>query len=197
MLARRPLLDTLRVAVTLAVAAFVLGALALVFAGTRDALVPATLLVVPGNLVHADGSLSPRLEARCTRALELWRAGAAPVLFVSGGVEPNDMDEAACMKRWLLARGVADSAVVADSLGVNSWRTARNAAAWLRAHGRTGAIVVTQGFHVPRMRLACARAGIAPLGQAHARFFEMRDFYSIARELPGLARYATRPAHED
>ncbi len=80
---------------------------------------------------------------------------------------------------------------------MNSWRTARNAAAWLRAHGRTGAIVVTQGFHVPRMRLACARAGIAPLGQAHARFFEMRDFYSIAREPPGFARYATRPAHED
>lgn len=190
-------LRALRDAVTLCVAAFVLAGLALVFAGTRDTIVPASLIVVPGNLVHADGSLSPRLEARCARALEVWRAGAAPVLFVSGGIEPGGLDEATCMKRWLLARGVPDSAIVTDSLGVNSWRTARNAAAWLRAHDGRGAIVVTQGFHVPRMRLACARAGIAPLGQAHARFFEMRDFYSIARELPGLARYATRPASED
>ena len=190
-------LRALRDAVTLCVAAFVLAGLALVFVGTRDAIVPAALIVVPGNLVHADGSLSPRLEARCARAFEVWRGGAAPVLFVSGGIEPGGLDEAACMKRWLLARGVPDSAIVTDSLGANSWRTARNAAAWLRAHGGRGAIVVTQGFHVPRMRLACARAGITPLGQAHARFFEMRDFYSIARELPGLARYATRSASED
>ena len=187
----------IRNAVAILAAAFLVCALALVFAGTRDRLVPAALLVVPGNLVHADGSLSPRLEARCAKALELWRAGAAPVLFVSGGVEANGRDEAACMKRWLLARGVPDSAVVADSLGVNSWRTARNAAAWLAAHERCGAVVVTQGFHVPRMALACRRAGIAPVGQAHARFFEARDLYSIARELPGLLRYATRPATGD
>lgn len=190
-------LRTLRAAAALLVAAFLACALALVFAGTRDAIVPASLIVVPGNLVHADGSLSPRLEARCARALEVWRSGAAPVLFVSGGIEPGGLDEAACMKRWLLARGVPDTAVVADSLGVNSWRTARNAAAWLGAHDRHGVVVVTQGFHVPRMALACRRAGIAPVGQAHARFFEPRDFYSIARELPGLVRYATRPASEE
>ncbi|MFN8588723.1 MAG: YdcF family protein [Candidatus Eisenbacteria bacterium] len=192
-----PDLRGLRNAVALVAAAFGVSALALVFAGTRDRLVPAALLVVPGNLVHADGTLSPRLEARCAKALELWRAGAAPVLFVSGGVEPNGMDEAACMKHWLTAHGVPDSAVVADPLGANSWRTARNAAAWLSAHDRHGAVVVTQGFHVPRMALACRRAGIAPVGQAHARFFEPRDVYSIARELPGLLRYATRPARED
>ncbi len=187
----------IRNAVALVAAALLVYALALVFAGTRDRLVPAALLVVPGNLVHTDGSLSPRLEARCARALELWRAGAAPVVFVSGGVEPNGMDEAACMRRWLASHGVPDSAIVADSLGDDSWHTARNAAAWLRAHDRRGAIVVTQGFHVPRMALSCRRAGIAPVGQAHARFFEPRDFYSIARELPGLVRYATRPATED
>lgn len=183
-------------AAALCVAAFVLCGVALVVAGTRESIARASLIIVPGNTVHPDSSLSPRLAARCRRALELHRAGYAPVIFASGGVEPGGLDESALMKRWFVMHGVPDSAVVTDSLGINSWHTARNAAAWLQANGRGpgGAMVVTQGFHVPRMRLACERAGIEPVYWSHARFWEPRDFYSIAREIPGLVSYAIRPA---
>lgn len=190
-------LRTLLNAAALCVAAFVLCGLALVITGTRESIAVADLIIVPGNTVFPDSSLSPRLEARCRRALELHRAGYAPVIFASGGIEPGGLDESALMKRWFLSQGVADSAVVTDSLGANSWLTARNAARWLLAHDRRSALVVTQGFHVPRMRLACARAGIAPVYWSHARFREMRDLYSIARELPGLVSYAVRPSEED
>lgn len=177
--------------------AFVAACALLVALGLADHPGHAAIAIVPGNTVRADGRLSGRLESRCRRALEVWRTGWAPVLFVSGAVGHEGQDEAAAMKRWLLARGVPDSAVVTDSRGDNSWLTARHARAWLDAHGGGGAIIVTQGFHVPRMRLACSRAGIRPIYWTHSRFFEPRDFYSIAREIPGLGWYAIRPADRD
>lgn len=190
---RRALRRLARTAAFLA-AAYACAGLALVGVGVVDRPGRAALIVVPGNLVHADGRLSGRLESRCVRALRAWRDGLAPRLFVSGGVTPDGRDEAAAMRRWFVARGVPDSAIVVDREGANSWRTARHARRWLREHRARGVVVVTQGFHVPRMRLACARAGIAPVHTLHSRFFELRDFYSIARELPGLVSYAIRPA---
>jgi uncharacterized SAM-binding protein YcdF (DUF218 family) len=191
------LIRTIVRAAALLAAAFVCACLLVVAVGIQDRPGHADLIVVPGNLVHGDGSMSLRLESRCTRALQAWRDGLAPRLFVSGGVTPDGRDEAATMRRWFLARGVPDSALVVDRLGSNSWHTARNARRWLDAHGAHGVVIVTQGFHVPRMRLACARSGIAPIFWLHSHFFEREDFYSIAREIPGLAFYAVRPANED
>ena len=94
------------------------------------------------------------------------------------------------MREWLLAHGVPDSAIVRDSLGLDSRRTAANAAAWMRAHGMRSAVVVTQYFHVARARMACQRAGIAVVGANAPAWFELRDLYSIAREVVALPVYA-------
>ncbi len=63
---------------------------------------------------------------------------------------------------------------------------------YLAAHHLHSAMIVTQGFHVPRTRFAFARVGITRLAWVHARFWEPRDLYSIARELPALVKYAVR-----
>jgi uncharacterized SAM-binding protein YcdF (DUF218 family) len=60
-------------------------------------------------------------------------------------------------------------------------RTARNTA--------KSALVVTRYLHIPRSRYALQRAGIHRVSTAHARFFEARDVYSIARELVVLPAY--------
>lgn len=192
--ALRTILKLLRAAAML-VAAFLCACLLLVAVGTHDRPGRADLIVVPGNLVFPDSSLSPRLESRCTRALQAFRDGLGPRLFLSGGIT-LDGDEAGSMRRWFLARGVPDSAMIVDRLGTTSWQTARNARRWLTAHGAHSALIVTQGFHVPRMRLACARAGIHDIYWLHSHFFERRDYASIAREVFGLAFYAIRPGME-
>ena len=53
-------------------------------------------------------------------------------------------------------------------------------------------MVVSQYFHVPRMRLALERAGVTPVYSAHAQYFELRDVYSIAREVVGYGVYLLR-----
>ena len=153
----------------------------------------ADVAVVLGNTVAADGKPSPRLAARLDRACDCVAAERCKIVFVSGGVDPDGHDEAVVMRDYLLARGVPAARIVVDSLGNDSWATARHASAYMREHGYTSALAVTQYFHVPRTMLALKRQGVAQVGGASPRFFEARDLYSILRELPALAWYAVRP----
>ena len=101
------------------------------------------------------------------------------------------------MKRYLITSGIPARAIVTDSLGVDSWQTVLHARAWLTAHRQRGVLLVSQGYHVPRLRLACHRLGVRPVYWVHARFWEARDLFSLAREGAGLIKYALRPAQAE
>ena len=154
---------------------------------------PADMAIVLGNTVLPNGQPSPRLAARLDRAYDCYAAEQCHTLFVSGGIDPAGADEAAVMRGYLLARGVPSDRIVTDSAGDNSWATARHAGAYMREHGYTRALVVTQYFHVPRTMLALRRHGVADVSGGYPRFFEWRDIYSLFRELPAVAWYALRP----
>lgn len=174
------------------VVGFALAAGLIVLSGLRDSPRAADVAVVLGTTAHPDGTPSPRLAARLDAAAALYGRGLVRNVIVSGGVGKEGVDESAVMKRYLAARGIPADRIVADSLGLTTAATARNAAAIMRVHGWSGAVVVSQYFHVPRCRLALRRAGIAPVYSAHARYFEMRDLYSIAREVIGYPAYFAR-----
>ncbi len=98
------------------------------------------------------------------------------------------------MKSYLVGLGIPTTAVVTDSLGVDSWQTALHARAWLAANHLRRVLIVSQGFHVPRLRLAFHRLGVDDVYWSHAEFWELRDCFSLAREFPALVKYALRPA---
>lgn len=160
--------------------------------GLRDRPRPADVGVVLGAEVGTDGAPTWRLAVRLDRALEAWRAGLVPVLFVSGGRDRSGWNEAPVMKRYLVARGVPDSCVVEDPDGRNTWLTARHASAWMQARGLHDALVISQYFHLVRCRLAFARHGIPRIFTACPHRFELRDLYATAREVPALVKYALR-----
>jgi len=168
---------------------FLLGCALIVVAGCSDAQADADVIVVPGNTVSAYWTPSPRLQARLDVALALHRARRAPLIFVSGGLGKEGFDEAVVMANYLMANGVPAAAIVKDSQGVDTRATARNAAAFMQAGRLQTAIVATQYFHVPRTRLALERAGVRVAGQSHARYAELRDLYSIPREVVGYVAY--------
>ena len=170
-----------------------LAAVALVAAGLLASAREADVAVVLGNTVRPDGTPSPRLAARLDRAYDCYATAQCRILFVSGGVDPAGTDEAAAMRDYLLARGVPADHIVVDSAGVDTWATARHASAYMREHGYTRALAVTQYFHVPRTMLALKRQGVPDVGGGHPRFFELRDVYSVLRELPAVALYIFRP----
>ena len=151
---------------------------------------PADVAIVFGNQVMPDGTPSPRLVARLETAARLRSHHTVTTWFVSGGVGREGFDESRVMRDWLVGHQVPASAIVRDSLGLNSHLTALHAAAWMNAHGARRAVVVTQYFHVARAVLACRRAGIDVAGACAPRWFEPRDLYSLAREIVALPAYA-------
>ncbi len=158
-------------------------------AGMEDHGTTADIIVVPGNTVLADGTPSERLKARLDVALALYREKRAPVIFVSGGVGREGRDEAEAMAAYLMSNGVPPQAIVRDSAGATTAATAENAAKYLRANQRQSALVATQYFHVARTRLALERNGVHVAGTMHARYFELRDAYSLPREVLAYAFY--------
>jgi uncharacterized SAM-binding protein YcdF (DUF218 family) len=170
----------------------VFAATLLVADGLTDDIHAADVAVVPGNTVERDGRPSARLGARLDQTVELYRQGLFPHVIVSGGVGVEGFDEALVMKRYLVERGVPEGSIHVDGAGATTHLTARNASRMMRENGWRSALVVTQYFHVPRMRLAMERSGVTPVFSAHARYFELRDVYSIAREVAGYGAYLLR-----
>lgn len=177
------------VIVCLVFSLYSVAAIAIALYGLNDHAVYADMIVVPGNTVAPGGVPSPRLQSRLDVALQLFKERRAPLIFVSGGVGGEGYDEAAVMAGYLISKGVPTTAIIRDPSGANTAATAVNAGRYLRAHTLRSAIVATQYFHVARTELALGRNGVDVVGTVHARYFEVRDVYSLLREVLGFAVY--------
>jgi len=163
--------------------------LAIVIDGVTDEVFKADVIVVPGNTVNADGSLSARLKARLDSALDLYQSGVSKRIFVSGAIGKEGVDEAVAMSRYLISKGVHKEDIVQDSKGYTTLDTAKNLGRYMGESSIKSAIVVTQFFHISRCKLAMKRVGISNIGAVHAKYSEARDIYSVAREVPAYASY--------
>jgi vancomycin permeability regulator SanA len=153
---------------------------------------PADIAIVLGNTVYADGSPSPRLAARLDRAVQCYEQRRCKLVFVSGGVDASGTDEALAMHAYLVRRGISPNNIAVDHAGNDTWSTARNASAFMRNRGLSSALVITQYFHLPRAMLALKRFGVPEVSGAYPLFWEARDVYSIAREVPASIWYGIR-----
>ena len=175
-------------------ALFVLSAACIASSGLRDQITDTDLAVVPGNTVNPDGTPSPRLQGRLDAALSLYKAGHCRAILVSGGIGAEGFDEAEVMKAYLSARGVPSGAIHLDNHGINTFETARFTASLIKTKGFRSPILVSQYFHIARFRLAMSKHGVQSGGNVHSRQFELRDFYSLGREVFGFIGYALKRA---
>ncbi|MQR02357.1 YdcF family protein [Glaciimonas soli] len=171
---------------------FFLTAVAITIDGFNDQLKISDVAIVFGNKVNPDGSVSPRLAARLNKAVELYNSGIIPNLIVSGGIGKEGIDEAIAMRKYLVDRKIPSTSILVDSQGNTTADTAKNSAAMMRQHGFKSALLVSQYFHISRARLAFKQCGISTLSNAHPRFFEWRDIYSLAREVVGFYSYTLK-----
>jgi len=158
--------------------------------GLVDNVTESDVGIVLGSKVMPDGTPSARLRARLDKADELFRKGMFKYVIVSGGTGKEGRSEARAMADYLAGeKNVPREAIIIDEYGNTTQATAQNSAGIMKERGLTSAVVVTQYFHITRARYALRRAGVAKVCTAHARYFEMRDLYSIAREAVALPVY--------
>jgi vancomycin permeability regulator SanA len=164
----------------------------LVWNGLHDQIGNADVALVLGNKVNPDGTPSERLKARLDTAIALFKAGNYKLIIASGGTGVEGVPEGTAMKNYLSRNGIPEEAILVDNQGVDTFASARNTAAILKEKHLKSVFVISQYFHIPRCRLALQKFGISPIYSAHPSYFELRDLYSITREIPAYAKYFFR-----
>jgi len=179
----------LLIGVSLVTLAFAASVAILVWGGLHDHIGDADVALVLGNTVNPDGTPSDRLKARLDTAITFFEAGRYKLVIVSGGTGREGVPEGTAMGRYLSQHGIPDQAIIVDNQGTDSYESARNTAAILKQRHLKSVFVISQYFHIPRSRLALEKFGITPIYNAHPSYFEIRDVYSILREVPANAKY--------
>jgi SanA protein len=121
----------------------------------------AEVAIVPGALVRPNGKMSPMLADRVGQAAALWHAGKVHKVLVSGDHHTWAYDEPDTMRKALVQDGVPPRDIFEDHAGFDTWATmvrARN------IFGVRHAVIVTQGFHMPRALFLAQEAGIDATG---------------------------------
>ena len=168
---------------------FLIHALVITADGLSDRIHKADCILILGNTVNPDGMLSDRLRGRVEKGLQLYKAGFAPKIVVSGGLGKEGYYEGIEMKKYLTERGVSDDAVIVNNKGVNTYETAKVFAKIAEKRNISSVIVISQFFHITRTKYILRKRSDANVYSAHAEYFEWKDFYSVFREFFAFYAY--------
>jgi uncharacterized SAM-binding protein YcdF (DUF218 family) len=160
----RPLLRRLRRAlglILLAAASVYTVALVMVLVVSQQDQRRAVDAIVVLGAAQYNGRPSPVLRARLDHALRLYNEGYAPRIVVTGGVGRGDTtSEAIVGRHYLLARDVVPSDVVVQPQGRSTQASMTAVADWLEAEGLHTVILVSDPFHMFRLRLEARRTNL-------------------------------------
>lgn len=158
---------------------------------------PADAIAVFGAAEY-DGRPSPVLKARLDHGLALYEEKLAPMVITLGGGDPTDLhSEGGVGHDYLLAHGVPEKAIIAETESRNTEESSRRLATIARANGLKKIVVVSDGTHLFRVHALCASLGLdvvtspRPPGKGLAR---MDEFERVAHEILSYTAWRVRRA---
>jgi uncharacterized SAM-binding protein YcdF (DUF218 family) len=126
----------------------------------RDEARPADAIAVFGAAEY-DGRPSPVLRARLDQALTLYSRGLAPLIITLGGSQPTDLhSEGGVGKDYLLAHGVPEADIIAETQSDDTEQSAHRLAAIARENQLHRIDVVSDGTHLFRIHAICTALGL-------------------------------------
>jgi uncharacterized SAM-binding protein YcdF (DUF218 family) len=152
----------LTIAMVMAFSLWIISAAAVLTWSSRDEARPAQAIVVLGAAQYA-GKPSPVLRARLDHALNLWNRHLASLLILTGGTGSGDTtSEAAVGRNYARKHGVPDSAILVENEGRTTSESMRAVAGMLEVRGLQSALLVSDPFHMLRLRILARRFGFTP-----------------------------------
>lgn len=132
--------------------------------GRSDGARRADAIVVFGAAQY-DGRPSPVLEARLEHALALHRRGIASRLILTGGKQLGDQySEAEAAARWMRRRGVRPAAILTEASSRSTSEQMHAVARIARRRGLDTLVLVSDPWHMLRLRLTAWRVGLTAFG---------------------------------
>ncbi len=137
----------------------------------------APIAIVLGAAVRPDGEPSWMLAERVDAAVELYRIGKVQRILMTGDNSTPDYDEVTAMKRYAVERGVPAERVNLDYAGFRTYDSSYRARA---IFGIERAVLVTQGYHLPRSLYLANSLGIEAVGlkAGHDRY-PRQEYYNL------------------
>ncbi len=126
-----------------------------------DAVPSGRVAIIFGAGLTHNGQPTAILRDRVETGAQLYRAGKVQKLLMSGDNRFDSYNEPEAMRRYALSLGVPDSAIVLDYAGRRTYDTCYRARA---IFGLDSALLVTQGFHLPRALFLCNALGLQASG---------------------------------
>jgi len=160
--------------------------------GLTDELEQADVGILFGNQVLPSGEPSARLYSRLEKTIELYNDNYFEKIIVSGGLGKEGHNEAFVMKDHLITEGIPENNILVDSDGLNTYMTIANSLAIIEENEFNSVMVISNYFHIPRIKMACNRFGLESVYSAHAHYFGLRDLYSVTREVIAYGYYLIR-----
>lgn len=128
----------------------------------QDQARPADAIVVLGAAQY-DGRPAAVLASRLDHVLQLYKAGYADTIVVTGGKQPLDrFTEAAASAKYLEARGVPASAILEAPIGHNSFDSISAAAQLLKQRRKHTVLMVSDPYHSLRIGGIAEEVGLKP-----------------------------------
>lgn len=107
----------------------------------------ADAIVVLGAAINWDGSPSTILRDRLDVAIDLYRAGVAPKLIMSGDNSDSSYNEVMAMANYAIDQGVSADDIFCDHAGISTYDSMYRVR---YVFGVDRCVVVTQGYHLYR-----------------------------------------------
>jgi uncharacterized SAM-binding protein YcdF (DUF218 family) len=131
---------------------------------TRDEAQAADVIVVLGAAEYR-GRPSPVLRARLDHALQLYHRGLAPRILTTGGAGGDPIfTEGGVGRSYLVGKGVPSESIVVELEGETTVHSVVAAAEILRRMGLQSAIVVSDGYHIYRVKKMLQANGLTVYG---------------------------------
>lgn len=131
---------------------------------TIDEAQPADIILVLGAAEYR-GKPSPILRARLDHALELYEKRLAPRILTTGGAGGDPFyTEGGVGQTYLASKGVPSEAIVVERAGESTVYSTAAAGEIMRRMGLKSCIVVSDGYHIYRVKKMLEFRGIKVYG---------------------------------
>ncbi len=145
----------------------------------------ADAIIVLGAFVKPDGTPSDILKDRLDNAIELYNAGAAPKIIMSGDHGTIPYNEVQAMKQYAVDRGVPADDIFCDHAGFSTYETMHRAK---NVFGAERVAVSTQTYHMYRALYDALGVGLDAVGvPADRHVFEQQLMWDL-REIPARSK---------
>lgn len=165
----------------------------MLFFGTTRYERPSQAAVVLGAQVMSGGAPSASLADRVRTGAGLYLDGLTDLLVVTGGRGDGGRHECDAMRSYAEELGVPAAAIVEDREGVSTQASVDDTVALFRRDGISRVLVVSQFYHLPRIKMAYQRAGIdVRTVPAEADHYIKQTPIIVVREIPAFWLYYLR-----